>query len=268
MQCVPCDSYQRGCHQYVPVDASVLPDARECISVGTPEAARCVSEEKAEFRCTEEASEDSSDGVAESSSSGLAELIRVVGLPVPEDEEDEDIFLECRDPNAGPEDLVELMALGDQEMQTYHDGDRMDITVDSGAGESVANPLSLPDFPMLPSAGSKRGQRYRGPGGEVIPNTGEQKLAVKLESGNRRAMTFQSAPVRKPLMAVSGACDRDQFVIFDNDGSFICQRSAPEAAEILRLVRKMKAENKIPLNRKNGTYSMPVWIQPFTRPGM
>ena len=98
----------------------------------------------------------------------------------------------------------------------------------------------------------------------MIPNQGQQKIAVKLESGAQRAMTFQSAPVRKPLLAaVSGACDKDQFVFFDNAGSFICRRDNPEAVEILKLIKKMKASEKIALARKNCTYSMPVYLQPF-----
>ena len=73
-----------------------------------------------------------------------------------------------------------------------------------------------------------RGQKYRGPSGELIPNQGQQKVPVKTETGQKRALTFQSAPVRKPLMAVSGACDRDQFVLFDNDGSFVINRDSAE----------------------------------------
>jgi hypothetical protein len=157
------------------------------------------------------------------------------------------------------------MPISKMEVDSLSHGDRMDITVDSGAGESVVNPLSLPQYPLKPSAGSIRGQKYRGPGGEVIPNQGEQRIAVQLESGDKRAMTFQAAPVRKPLLAVSGACDKDQFVVFDNAGSYICRRDGPEAQEILRLLKKMPSQSKIPLTRKNGTYSMPVWLQPFQR---
>ena len=80
-------------------------------------------------------------------------------------------------------------------------------------------------------------------------------------------MTFQSAPVRKPLLAVSGACDRDQFVIFDNDGSYICKRDTPEGRAVLQLVKQIKAQDKIALTRKNGTYSMPIWLQPFQGQG-
>ena len=173
------------------------------------------------------------------------------------------------EPDTDPEDaLIDLMVLGDRmEVDQVEDGGRMDVTVDSGAGESVANPLSMPQYPVAPSAGSLRGQKYKGPAGEIIPNQGQQRIGVTIESGSKRAMTFQSAPVRKPLLAVSGACDRDQFVFFDNDGSFICRRDTPEAMAILKLIKQIPSQDKIALHRKNGTYSMPVWLQPFQRQG-
>ena len=177
-------------------------------------------------------------------------------------------FFDWDDLEEDEEDLIDLMPVSQMEVDSLGHGDRMDITVDSGAGESVANPTSMPQYPMRPSAGSKRGQKYRGPGGEIIPNQGEQRIAVRLESGDKRAMTFQSAPVRKPLLAVSGACDKEQFVLFDNAGSFICRRDCPEAQEILKLVQKMATQHKISLTRKNGTYSMPVWLQPFQGQGI
>ena len=101
----------------------------------------------------------------------------------------------------------------------------------------------------------------------MIPNLGEQRVAVRMEGGSDRAMTFQSAPVRKPLMAVSGVCDHNQLVLFDNDGSYICRRDTPAAVAIIKLVRQMDGKDKIQLSRKNGTYSMPVWLQPFQGQG-
>ena len=222
--------------------------------------------------------------VSSSRSQPLAHIIMCVGCPgqgsaatepaalaaVPAEElrPTSSTFFDWEDLEDEEEDLIDLMPVSKMEVDSLGHGDRMDITVDSGAGESVANPASMPQHPMRPSAGSKRGQKYRGPGGEIIPNQGEQRIAVQLASGDKRAMTFQSAPVRKPLLAVSGACDKEQFVIFDNDGSFICRRECPEAQEILRLIQKMAPQHKIPLSRKNGTYSMPVWLQPFQGQGM
>ena len=131
----------------------------------------------------------------------------------------------------------------------------------------MANPQSMPQYPRTESPWSKRGQKYRGPSGEVIPNLGQQRVPVKTETGDKRALTFQSAPVRKPLMAVSGACDRDQFVFFDNDGSFIAKKDSEEGKQIRALIKKMRNQHKIALTRKGGTYIMPVQLQPFPRQG-
>ena len=43
-----------------------------------------------------------------------------------------------------------------------------EITVDSGAGESVVNPDDWPNVDLKPSKGSVKGQRYVGPGGERL----------------------------------------------------------------------------------------------------
>ena len=43
-----------------------------------------------------------------------------------------------------------------------------DITVDSGAGESVVNPDEWPNVDLKPSKGSVQGQRYLGPGTEKV----------------------------------------------------------------------------------------------------
>ena len=45
-----------------------------------------------------------------------------------------------------------------------------EITVDSGAGESVVNPDDWPHADLKPSKCSVKGQRYVGPGGEKIDN--------------------------------------------------------------------------------------------------
>ena len=45
-----------------------------------------------------------------------------------------------------------------------------EITVDSGAGESVVDPEDWPNVDLKPSNGSVKGQRYVGPGCEKVDN--------------------------------------------------------------------------------------------------
>ena len=98
-----------------------------------------------------------------------------------------------------------------------------------------------------------------GPSGEKIPNEGELKVGIKLESGADRRASFDAADVRKTLLAVSGLCDKEQFVFFDNEGSFICPRNCPEVVQIRALLKKMKS--KIKLYRRNGVYVLPMWVK-------
>ena len=147
---------------------------------------------------------------------------------------------------------------------------KVQVTVDSGAANSVINGDEYPKVPREESAGSRKGQVYLGPGSEKIPNRGQKKFKV-LPGGHKKPknMTFQDAKVRKPLAAVSGITGKDNIVLFDKKGSFIAPSNCPEVEEIRRLIQKIK--DKIALEEKNGVYIMPVWIQEevsdFIRPG-
>ena len=137
---------------------------------------------------------------------------------------------------------------------------RLDLTVDSGAGRSVMNPDDVPEYPLYPSEGSRRGQECLGAGSERMPNLGEKKIALMTGDGVGRLSTFQGVRVRKPLLAVSASCDKEQSCFFDNDGSFILDRNSPEGREIRRLAKQARA--KICLERKNGVYVLPTWVVP------
>ena len=119
------------------------------------------------------------------------------------------------------------------------DGERgryREITVDSGAGESVVNPDGWPHVELKPSKGSVKGQRYGGPGGEKTDNLEELTVRVRTERDGggdiSSPVTFQGAKVRKPLLAVSGVIDKGNFVVFDGSGSFILPISCAGVASV------------------------------------
>ena len=134
------------------------------------------------------------------------------------------------------------------------------ITVDSGAGQSVMSPDAVPEYALQPSSGQAKGQQFIGAGGERMPNMGEKRIPLMTAEGTARIATFQAASVRKPLLAVSAACDKGQMVMFDNDGSYIIERDCPEGREIRRLARQCIA--KMSLERRNGVYTLPTWVVP------
>ena len=93
-----------------------------------------------------------------------------------------------------------------------------------------------------------------------MANLGEKKIALMTADGVGRLSTFQGVRVRKPLLAVSASCDKEQSCFFDNDWSFILDRNSPEGREIRRLAKQ--ARDKICLERKNGVYILPTWVVP------
>ena len=100
-----------------------------------------------------------------------------------------------------------------------------------------------------------------------MPNLGEMKLDMVLESGDDGALTMQAADVRKPLLAVSALNKRGNPVWFDNDQSFIIPSTAENLAKVRQMIKSIR--NKIPLHPTNGVYTMRAWkrTRPFQGPG-
>ena len=109
--------------------------------------------------------------------------------------------------------MVEINAVEINTVQPPEE-DLLEITVDSGAGESAAAQKPLPQFLLVESPGSLAGQKYLGPGGEEIPNLGQLTAFMTIEGESEGRFTFQAAPVRKPLLAVSSVKDKGNLVIF------------------------------------------------------
>ena len=80
---------------------------------------------------------------------------------------------------------------------------KVSAIIDSGAVEHVLPPNCLPRLRMTESVGSKAGKRYLSATGEAIPNMGQKILYGKTREGQPRNITFQVAPVRKPLISVA-----------------------------------------------------------------
>ena len=144
------------------------------------------------------------------------------------------------------------------------DGERgryREITVDSGAGDSVVNPDEWPSVDLKQSKGSVKGQRYVGPGCEKIDNFGELTVKVRTERHGggdiSRRVTFQGANVRNPLLAVSGVTDKGNIVVFDGSGSFILPNSCAGVASVWKAITGV--QGRIPLHAKNGVFVLRTW---------
>ena len=110
------------------------------------------------------------------------------------------------------------------------------IALDSGAGEHVANRNIAPSYSIAESPGSRAGQHFVAAGGARIPNEGQFKL--RLRSGGRARgegkdieSTFQVAKVTRPLWSVGRICDegfsvnftQTEAVVIDKAGKGICK---------------------------------------------
>jgi hypothetical protein len=146
--------------------------------------------------------------------------------------------------------------------------DQIDITMDSGAGASVANPKNFPGCIVTDSPGSLAGQHFVGPAGDKICNEGQFVVPLRLNDGRITQSTYQAAQVRKPLMAVSSVNDKGNLVVFDGNGSFIIPGTQKDLIGQLRALIQ-KVPDKVPLQRKNGVFHMKAWkLKPgFTRQG-
>ena len=169
--------------------------------------------------------------------------------------------------------LVDLFPVdGEAEDQPDFDAEGhkryIDITVDSGAGLPVANPKHFPGAKVVPSAGSRRGQQFMGPGGDLIANQGQMSPEMLIESGDVGRINFAAAEVRKPLLAVSAINARGSPVWFDGADSFILPKGSALLPDIRALIKQIKA--KIGLHQTRGTYTMKAWHKPsgpFHGPG-
>ena len=117
--------------------------------------------------------------------------------------------------------------------------------VDSGASESVAPPNMVPNIPVRPSAGSRRGQHYVSASGERMANQGEQKLPVVTENGEERSVTFQVTDVARPLCSVARICSQGNRVIFGARGG---------------VIQNLETGSETPFLLEDGVYTMSLWV--------
>ena len=128
-----------------------------------------------------------------------------------------------------------------------HGWQLMSMAVDSGAAETVIPHRLVAQHPIQDTESSRAGLCYSSATGQPIPNLGQQQLPLLTMEGTLRGMTFQAAPVSKPLGSVKRMCSSGHRVVFDDEGSYI-QNKATGALNWLR--------------EENGNYILDVWVIP------
>ena len=119
------------------------------------------------------------------------------------------------------------------------------ITIDSGAAESVMPKDYLPHVKLEPASGSKSQAKYVAANGARMGNYGQKKVPFRTKGeGCLQAITFQVTDVTKPLAAVSRIVEKGNVVQFG---------PKPEDNFI-----RSPAGMKIPIRKERGTYVIDV----------
>jgi hypothetical protein len=122
--------------------------------------------------------------------------------------------------------------------------ERVVLTVDSGASDTVLPPDIASNVPLLHSA--KVGTEYEVANGGVVINLGERKAEMKLKESDASSMlmSFQVVEVHKPLLAVSRLVENGHRVSFDKHDPHILLGNG----------------TKVPMRCNLGTYEVEVYI--------
>ena len=124
---------------------------------------------------------------------------------------------------------------------------KMDVTIDSGAAESVIPPGETFNYPLKQYP---EDVYYGTASGEPLKNLGEVRLPMVTLSRRLKGMTFQSCDATKSLASVANMLDARQAVIF-----------APEEYGGSCVV-DLETGDEEPLIRQDGNFIMQVWVPP------
>ncbi len=130
-----------------------------------------------------------------------------------------------------------------------------EITIDSGAAESVMPATMLPGEPAVEGDAQRAGVQYVAANGAAMPNRGEKLVKFKStgdgSKGGLNSIRFQVTDVNKPLAAVSRILDQGNTVVFTrNRGrkSYVSNDSTGD---------------KLDIEERKGVFVMPVeYFQP------
>ena len=123
--------------------------------------------------------------------------------------------------------------------------ERLLLTVDSGASDTVIPPSVACSLPLLHSP--RVGIEYEVANGGVLTNLGERQGTVIMsrDSDAPFLMGVQVVKVHKPLLAVSGLVAAGHEVHFDKDDPHII----------------LSTGLKLPMLCNGGTYEVEIWIE-------
>ena len=123
--------------------------------------------------------------------------------------------------------------------------ERVPVTVDSGAIDSVIPKRVAKGVPVKQTEASRRGLKYRAANGTSIANEGEKSLRGYTNEANLVDMSMQVANVTKPLGSVRAMLKAGNRVVFDEGDSFILNKATGVRTNI---------------EDRNGAFVFDIWV--------
>lgn len=118
--------------------------------------------------------------------------------------------------------MISLIFMASEDDWEEVDGEwtKIELTVESGAVNTVGPPRTAPKVPTVEGEAKRRGVKYRVANGNLIDNLGEKKLRGLSDEYKPVGLTMQVTDVTKPLLSVREMVNAGQRVVFSLDGSY------------------------------------------------
>ena len=129
--------------------------------------------------------------------------------------------------------------------QVRGEWERIQVTADSGAIDSVIPRRMARGVAVKETAASRRGLKYRAANGTAILNEGEKNIKGYSNEANLVDMTMQVAEVTKPLGSVRAMVKAGNKVVFDDGDSYILNKATGV---------------KTCMDDRNGAFVFDIWV--------
>ena len=126
----------------------------------------------------------------------------------------------------------------------------IEVTVDSGAYNTVGPPKVGTHFNLVPTEASSQGKHYRAANGSVIRNHGQRVVTGRTDEGTLVSMPIQIADVSKVLGSVREMVKSGNRVVFDEDDNGNC----------ISFLECKATQVKTAIREHNGTYKFNIRV--------
>ena len=129
----------------------------------------------------------------------------------------------------------------------------IEVTIDSGACDTVMPINMCKDIPVHESKRQQEGMEYEVANGETIPNEGERHcMIMTMGAVTPKNIVFQVADVHKALLSITRVADAGYECHLNKTGGYLLDTYTGE---------------RVPIHRKGNLYVMRAWVRDDEGPG-